>query len=65
MTIEGERHSEPGAVQDILAADHDIPGGDYHTLDEPQAALEERQCQEDGPRQDPWRVGTNCPITWL
>jgi hypothetical protein len=39
--------AEPGAVQDILAADQEISAGDYHTLDEMRAALEERQRQED------------------
>src|SRR5260370_39603433 len=35
--------AEPGAVQDILAADQEISAGDYHTLDDLRAALEERQ----------------------
>jgi antitoxin YefM len=39
--------AEPGAVQDILAADQEISAGDYHTLDALRAALEERQRQED------------------
>jgi PHD/YefM family antitoxin component YafN of YafNO toxin-antitoxin module len=39
--------AEPSAVQDILAADQEITAGDYHTLDELRAALEERQRQED------------------
>ncbi|MGO9298324.1 MAG: hypothetical protein ACLP52_31360 [Streptosporangiaceae bacterium] len=39
--------AESGAVQDILAADQEISAGDYHTLDELRAALEERQRQED------------------
>jgi|SRR5712692_494851 len=39
--------AEPGAVQDILTADQEISAGDYHTLAELQAALEERQRQED------------------
>jgi len=39
--------AEPGAVQDILAADHAISSGDHHTLDELRAALEERQRRED------------------
>jgi mRNA interferase RelE/StbE len=39
--------AEPGAVQDILAADQEISAGDYHTLDEMRAVLEERQRQED------------------
>jgi antitoxin YefM len=39
--------AEPGAVRDILAADREIAAGDYHTLDELRAALEQRQ-QEDG-----------------
>ena len=38
---------EPGAVQDILAADQEISAGDYHTLDDLRAALEERQRQDD------------------
>ena len=38
---------EPGAVQDILAADQEIAAGDYQTLDELRAALEERQRQDD------------------
>jgi len=33
--------AEPGAVQDILAADQEISAGDYHTLDDLRAALEE------------------------
>jgi hypothetical protein len=39
--------AEPGAVQGILAADREIAAGDYHTLDELRAALEERQRHED------------------
>ena len=39
--------AEPGAVQDILAADQEISAGDYHTLDDLRAALEERQRQDD------------------
>ena len=39
--------AEPGAVQDILAADQEISADDYHTLDEMRAALEERQGEED------------------
>src|ERR1035437_9535494 len=39
--------AEPGAMQDILAADQEISAGDYQTLDELRAALEERQRQED------------------
>ena len=39
--------AEPGAVQDILAADQEISAGKYHTLDELRAALEERQRQRD------------------
>lgn len=39
--------AEPGAVQDILAADQEISAGDYHTLDDLRTALEERQRQED------------------
>ncbi|HLI36054.1 MAG TPA: hypothetical protein VKV80_01765 [Streptosporangiaceae bacterium] len=36
-----------GAVPEILAADREISAGEYHTLDELRAALEERQRQED------------------
>jgi antitoxin YefM len=36
-----------GRPQDILAADQEISAGDYHTLDEMRAVLEERQRQED------------------
>ena len=39
--------AEPGAVQDILTADQEISAGDYHTLDDLRAALEERQRQDD------------------
>jgi antitoxin YefM len=39
--------AEPEAVQDILVADQEISTGDYHTLDEMRAVLEERQRQED------------------
>jgi antitoxin YefM len=39
--------AEPGAVQDVLAADQKISAGDYHTLDEMRAVLEERQRHED------------------
>lgn len=39
--------AEPGTVRDILAADEEISAGHHHTLDELQAALEERQRQED------------------
>jgi PHD/YefM family antitoxin component YafN of YafNO toxin-antitoxin module len=39
--------AEPGAVQDILAADQEISAGGYHTLDDLRAALEERQRQQD------------------
>ena len=35
-------------MPDILAADREIAAGDYHTLDELRAALEERQRREDG-----------------
>jgi antitoxin YefM len=38
--------AEPAAVQDILAADQEISAGDYHTLDDLRAALEERQRQQ-------------------
>jgi hypothetical protein len=39
--------AEPGAVPDILVADREIAAGDFHTLDELRAALEERQRRED------------------
>jgi antitoxin YefM len=39
--------SEPGAVQDILAADRAVAAGTYHTPEELRAALEERQRAED------------------
>jgi prevent-host-death family protein len=39
--------AEPGAVQDILAADREVSAGEYHTLDELRTVLEERQRQED------------------
>jgi prevent-host-death family protein len=39
--------AEPGAVRDILAADREIAAGEYHTLDELRAALEQRQREED------------------
>jgi len=39
--------AEPGAVQDILAADQEISAGSYHMLDDLRAALEERQRQDD------------------
>lgn len=39
--------AEPGAVQDILAAGQAIAAGDYYTMDDLRAALEERQRQED------------------
>jgi hypothetical protein len=39
--------AEPGAVQDILAADRDVTAGTYHTADELRAALEELQRAED------------------
>lgn len=35
--------AEPGAVQDIQAADREISAGDSHTLDELQTVLEHRQ----------------------
>jgi prevent-host-death family protein len=38
--------AEPGAVQDILAADREISAGNYHTLDELRSALDERQREE-------------------
>jgi antitoxin YefM len=38
---------EPGAVPDILAADREVAAGDYRTLDELRAALEQRQRDED------------------
>ena len=34
-------------MPDILAADQEISAGDYHTLDDLRAALEERQRQND------------------
>jgi hypothetical protein len=34
-------------VPDILAADQEISAGDYHTVDNPRSALEERQRQND------------------
>ena len=39
--------AEPGAVPDVLAADREISAGEYHTLDELRAILEERQRGED------------------
>jgi antitoxin YefM len=39
--------AEPGTVQGILDADREIAAGDYHTLDELRATLEERRRQED------------------
>jgi antitoxin YefM len=39
--------AEPGAVRDILDADREIAAGEYHTLDELKAALEQRQREED------------------
>jgi hypothetical protein len=39
--------AEPGAVQDVLAADREIASGDFHTLDEMRSLLEARQRQED------------------
>ena len=39
--------AEPGALEDILAADKQISAGDHHTLDELRTALEQRQRQED------------------
>jgi antitoxin YefM len=39
--------AEPGAAQDILAADQEISADNYRTLDDLRAALEERQRQED------------------
>jgi antitoxin YefM len=47
MQMTRELLAEPGAVQDILTADQEISGGDYHSVDELRAALEERQRQED------------------
>ncbi len=40
--------AEPGAVQDIRAANQDIAEGNYYTLEDLRAALDERQRQEDG-----------------
>lgn len=37
---------EPGAVQEILTADREIDAGDYHTLDELRAVLDQRQRDE-------------------
>lgn len=39
--------AEPGAVQDILAADREISAGEYHTLEDLRTVLEERQRRED------------------
>jgi antitoxin YefM len=39
--------SEPGAVQDIQAADRAVAAGAYYTPEELRAALEERQRAED------------------
>lgn len=39
--------AEPGAVPDVLTADREISAGEYHTLDELRAILEERQRSED------------------
>ncbi|HEX5495498.1 MAG TPA: type II toxin-antitoxin system Phd/YefM family antitoxin [Mycobacteriales bacterium] len=39
--------AEPGAVSEILAADQEVSAGDYHTLDDLRAALDERQRQQD------------------
>ncbi|HEY1918124.1 MAG TPA: type II toxin-antitoxin system Phd/YefM family antitoxin [Streptosporangiaceae bacterium] len=39
--------AEPGAVQDILAADREISEGNYVTLEDLRAALEELQRQQD------------------
>jgi len=47
LQIARELLAEPGAVQDILAADREIAGGDFHTLDELRAALEECKRKED------------------
>lgn len=47
LQMTSELLAEPGAVRDIMAADKQISAGEYHTLDELQAALEERQRQED------------------
>jgi len=38
--------AEPGAVHGILAADGEISAGDYHTLDELRAVLEQRQRED-------------------
>jgi antitoxin YefM len=47
MQMTRELLAEPGAVQDILAADQEISADNYRTLDDLRAALEERQRQED------------------
>jgi antitoxin YefM len=39
--------AEPGAVEDILASDREVAGGQFHTMEELRAALEARQRQED------------------
>jgi antitoxin YefM len=39
--------AEPGAVEDILASDREVAGGQFHTVDELRATLEARQRQED------------------
>lgn len=39
--------AEPGTADDIRAADREITGGSYHTMDELRAALEQRQDEQD------------------
>jgi prevent-host-death family protein len=46
LQLTRELLAEPGAVQDILAADREISAGNYHTLDELRVVLEQRQREE-------------------
>jgi antitoxin YefM len=39
--------AERGAVEDVIDADREISAGDFHTVDELRAALENRQREED------------------
>jgi len=39
--------AEPGAVEDVLASDREVAGGQFHTVDELRASLEARQRRED------------------
>lgn len=41
--------AEPGAVEEVHAADREVASGEYHTMDELRAALERRQQDEQGP----------------